>query len=32
VWWDYHDKYDEGEGFTHAISDETASQRGANSV
>jgi predicted dithiol-disulfide oxidoreductase (DUF899 family) len=32
VWWNYHDKYDDGEEFTHAISDETASQRGANSV
>jgi predicted dithiol-disulfide oxidoreductase (DUF899 family) len=32
VWWNYHDKYDEGDEFTHAISDETASQRGANSV
>lgn len=32
VWWNYHDKYDEGEQFTHALSEETASQRGANSV
>jgi predicted dithiol-disulfide oxidoreductase (DUF899 family) len=32
VWWNYHDKYDEGEEFTHAISDETASQRGATSA
>jgi predicted dithiol-disulfide oxidoreductase (DUF899 family) len=32
VWWNYHDKYDEGEEFTHAISDATAAQRGATSV
>jgi predicted dithiol-disulfide oxidoreductase (DUF899 family) len=32
VWWNYHDKYDEGREFTHAISEETASQRGATSA
>jgi predicted dithiol-disulfide oxidoreductase (DUF899 family) len=32
AWWNYHDRYDEGGDFTHALSEETASQRGANSV
>jgi predicted dithiol-disulfide oxidoreductase (DUF899 family) len=32
VWWNYHDAYEGGEPFFHALSDETASQRGANSV
>ncbi|HEY2052518.1 MAG TPA: DUF899 domain-containing protein [Solirubrobacterales bacterium] len=32
VWWNYHDGYEEATDFTHAISDETASQRGTNSV
>jgi predicted dithiol-disulfide oxidoreductase (DUF899 family) len=32
VWWNYHDAYEGGEQFTHAISDKTASQRGKNSV
>lgn len=32
VWWNYHDRYDDGDAFTHAIADETASQRGATSV
>jgi predicted dithiol-disulfide oxidoreductase (DUF899 family) len=32
VWWNYHDRYDNGSGFSHALSDETASQRGARST
>ncbi len=32
VWWNYHDRYDEASDFTHALSEETASQRGANGV
>jgi predicted dithiol-disulfide oxidoreductase (DUF899 family) len=32
VWWNYHDRYDTGEQFTHAISDATADQRGATSA
>jgi predicted dithiol-disulfide oxidoreductase (DUF899 family) len=32
VWWKYHDAYEGGEPFTHALSEETASQRGPNSV
>jgi predicted dithiol-disulfide oxidoreductase (DUF899 family) len=32
VWWNYHDRYDDGEEFTHAISGATASQRGATSA
>jgi predicted dithiol-disulfide oxidoreductase (DUF899 family) len=32
VWWSYHDRYDDGSGFSHALSDEAASQRGARSV
>lgn len=32
VWWNYHDAYKGGEPFTHALSDATADQRGANSV
>jgi predicted dithiol-disulfide oxidoreductase (DUF899 family) len=28
VWWSRHDEYDDGAGFDHALSDETASQRG----
>lgn len=32
VWWNLHDEYDEATDFSHALSDETAPQRGANSV
>jgi predicted dithiol-disulfide oxidoreductase (DUF899 family) len=32
VWWNLHDSYDEATDFTQALSPETASQRGANSV
>jgi predicted dithiol-disulfide oxidoreductase (DUF899 family) len=32
VWWNYHDRYEGGEPFAHALSDVTAAQRGANSV
>ena len=32
VWWNLHDEYDEATDFAQAVSDETASQRGATSV
>jgi predicted dithiol-disulfide oxidoreductase (DUF899 family) len=32
VWWNYHDEYEEASDFEHALSDETASQRGKSSV
>jgi predicted dithiol-disulfide oxidoreductase (DUF899 family) len=32
VWWNYHDDYEEASDFEQALSEETASQRGANSV
>jgi predicted dithiol-disulfide oxidoreductase (DUF899 family) len=32
VWWNLHDEYDEATDFAQALSPETASQRGANSV
>jgi predicted dithiol-disulfide oxidoreductase (DUF899 family) len=32
VWWNYHDAYEGGEPFTHALDEVTASQRGSNSV
>ncbi len=32
VWWNYHDRYEGREPFTHALSEVTADQRGANSV
>jgi len=32
VWWNLHDEYDEATDFEHALSDETASQRGARST
>jgi predicted dithiol-disulfide oxidoreductase (DUF899 family) len=32
VWWNLHDEYEEASDFSHALSDETASQRGAGSV
>jgi predicted dithiol-disulfide oxidoreductase (DUF899 family) len=32
VWWNYHDAYEGGEPFTHALDVSTESQRGANSV
>jgi predicted dithiol-disulfide oxidoreductase (DUF899 family) len=32
VWWNRHDEYDQGIAFEHAISEETASQRGARST
>jgi predicted dithiol-disulfide oxidoreductase (DUF899 family) len=32
VWWNYHDAYEGGEPFTHALDAVTESQRGSNSV
>jgi predicted dithiol-disulfide oxidoreductase (DUF899 family) len=32
VWWNYHENYDEPSDFSHAVSDATASQRGADSA
>ena len=32
VWWNLHDEYDQATDFEHALSDETASQRGATST
>jgi predicted dithiol-disulfide oxidoreductase (DUF899 family) len=32
VWWNYHDAYEGGEPFNHALSEATVGQRGANSV
>jgi len=32
VWWNLHDEYDQATDFTHALSDETASQRGTTST
>jgi predicted dithiol-disulfide oxidoreductase (DUF899 family) len=32
AWWNYHDRYDNASEFSRALSDETASQRGATSV
>jgi predicted dithiol-disulfide oxidoreductase (DUF899 family) len=32
VWWNLHDEYDRATDFEHALSDETASQRGATST
>jgi predicted dithiol-disulfide oxidoreductase (DUF899 family) len=32
VWWNLHDEYDQGTTFDHALSEETASQRGASST
>ena len=32
VWWNYHDAYEGGEPFTHALDEVTASQRGARST
>jgi predicted dithiol-disulfide oxidoreductase (DUF899 family) len=32
VWWNRHDEYDQGIAFEHAISEETASQRGTRST
>jgi predicted dithiol-disulfide oxidoreductase (DUF899 family) len=32
VWWNLHDEYDHATDFAHALSDATASQRGATSV
>jgi predicted dithiol-disulfide oxidoreductase (DUF899 family) len=32
VWWNRHDEYDQGVEFEHAVSDETASQRGTRST
>ena len=32
VWWNLHDEYEAATDFEHALSDATASQRGATSV